>query len=118
MSWSTAAGRVELVAEFTALPGNEAEVERLLLQLTHDVRAEGGCLAFDPYVVTEPPSGAGVVATPAPEGTRFVVIEAYRDTDAFAAHLAAPYGAVFNAALGPLIAEADGSQLTFLRRLA
>ena len=37
--------------------------------------------------------------------------EAYQDGDAFAAHLAAPYGAVFNGALGPLIVE-DGSVLT------
>ena len=118
MSWSTAAGRVELVAEFTALPGNEREVEQLLLGLTHDVRAEDGCLVFEPYVVAEPPPGAGVVATPASDGTRYVVVEAYRDADAFAAHLAAPHGAVFNAALRPLIAEPDGSRLTFLRRLA
>jgi quinol monooxygenase YgiN len=118
MSWATAAGGVELVAEFTALPGREQEVERLLLDLTHRVRAEAGCLVFDPYVVTGPPSGAGVVPTSAPDGTRFVVVEAYRDGDAFAAHLAAPHGAVFNAALAPLIAEPDGSRLTFLRRLA
>ena len=41
------------------------------------------------------------------------MIEAYRDEEAFAAHLAAPYGAEFNAALVPLIVE-DGSVLTFL----
>lgn len=118
MSWATSAGQVELIAEFTALPGREGEVERLLRDLTRDVRAEDGCLVFDPYVVTGPPSGAGVVATPAPDGTRFVVVEAYRDERAFAAHLAAPHGAAFNAALRPLIAEPDGSRLTFIRRLA
>ena len=118
MSWATPSGQVELVAEFTALPGREQQVEQLLLELPHAVRADAGCLVFDPYVVTGPPSGAGVVATPAPDGTRYVVVEAYRDADAFAAHLAAPHGAVFNAALRPLIAEPDGSRLTFLRRLA
>ncbi|HEY9308179.1 MAG TPA: hypothetical protein VIP82_10300 [Microbacterium sp.] len=49
-------------------------------------------------------------------GTRFVVTEAYRDAAAFAEHLAAPHGTVFNAALGPLIVE-RGSVLTFLTSL-
>jgi quinol monooxygenase YgiN len=107
--------RVELVAEFTARPGNEAEVEGLLAELTAAVRAEPGCLAFDSYAVTAAPSGAGVAAAPAPVGTRFVVVEAYRDAAAFADHLAQPHGARFNAALGPLIAEPGGSVLRFLR---
>ena len=107
--------RVELVAEFTARPGNEAEVEALLAELTAAVRAEPGCLGFDSYAVTEAPSGAGVAAAPAPDGTRFVVVEAYRDAAAFSEHLAQPHGARFNAALGPLIAEPGGSVLRFLR---
>ena len=37
----------------------------------------------------------------------------YRDEAAFDTHIAADYGAVFNAALGPLIEE-DGSRLTWL----
>ncbi|GAB2962651.1 hypothetical protein GCM10027075_73040 [Streptomyces heilongjiangensis] len=37
----------------------------------------------------------------------------YRDEDAFQAHLDAPYGGPFNAALAPLIEE-DASVLTFL----
>ena len=106
---------VRLTAEFTALPGHEEEVARLLLGLAEDVRREHGCLEFEPHRVVAPPSGIGVVAGPAPIGARFVVTEAYRDADAFAAHIAAPYGAVFNAALGALIVE-DGSVLTFLAR--
>ena len=35
------------------------------------------------------PSGSGVTAEPEPVGTGFVVVEAYRDEEAFAAHLAA-----------------------------
>jgi quinol monooxygenase YgiN len=54
-----------------------------------------------------------VAAELEPTGTGFVVIEAYRDEEAFEAHLGAEYGAVFNAALGPLIVE-DGSVLTFM----
>ena len=44
------------------------------------------------------------------------MVEAYRDEEAFAEHLAAAYGAEFNAALGPLIVE-DGSVLTFMAPL-
>lgn len=120
-------GRVELIAEFTAIAGREEEVERLLLALTVEVRRESGCLDFTPRrVVTVPAGVAGparladaTVATEASSpsvGTRFVVTEAYRDAAAFAEHLAAPYGVDFNAALGPLIVE-RGSVLTFLTSL-
>jgi quinol monooxygenase YgiN len=106
-------GAVRLVAEFTALPGCEEEVERLLLGLTEQVRAEPGCLDFTPHRVASSPAVGVEASGSAPVGRRFVVTETYRDASAFAAHLAAPYGAPFNAALGPLIEEA-GSQLTFL----
>ncbi|MDR5691334.1 putative quinol monooxygenase [Agromyces indicus] len=108
---------VELVAEFTALPGCEDEVERLLRDLTIAVRAEPGCLVFDAYVLTDPPAVAEADPAWTAVGTRFVVVEAYRNAAAFAEHLAQPHGAVFNAALGPLIAEANGSELRFLRRV-
>ncbi|MDQ0894200.1 putative quinol monooxygenase [Agromyces ramosus] len=117
MSRASADERVELVAEFTAVAGREEEVERLLLALAAEVRREPGCLDFSPHRVAAPPAGSAATAGPAPIGTRFVVTEAYRDASAFAAHLAAPYGAPFNAALVPLIVE-DGSVLTFLRPLA
>ena len=116
MSWASEEGRVELIARFTALPGREEEVARLLLALTADVREEPGCLAFEPHRVVAAPSGSAVNAGPEPIGTRFIVVEAYRDEEAFAAHLAASYGATFNAALVPLIVE-DGSILTFLSRV-
>ncbi|WP_235507624.1 putative quinol monooxygenase [Agromyces sp. Root1464] len=114
-------GRIELIAEFTAIAGREEEVERLLLTLATEVRHESGCLDFTPHRVVEAPSGpafaAAAAATgPAPVGARFVVTEVYRDAAAFAEHLAAPYGADFNAALGPLIVE-RGSVLTFLSSL-
>lgn len=116
-----ASARVRLVAEFTARPGREEEVERLLLALTEAVRREPGCLDFTPLRVAPAPvleaSAPAVAAGTAPAGRRFLVTETYRDAAAFAEHLAAPYGAPFNAALGPLIEE-DGSQLTFLQPLA
>lgn len=117
----SAGERVELIAEFTAIAGREEEVERLLLALTAEVRRESGCLDFTPHRVGPAPTGpalaaAAAAAGPAPIGARFVVTEAYRDAAAFAEHLAAPYGAVFNGALAPLIVE-RGSVLTFLTPL-
>ncbi|MGX5697819.1 putative quinol monooxygenase [Agromyces soli] len=111
------AAPVRLIAEFTARPGREEEVERLLLGLTAEVRREPGCLDFTPHRVAATPIPGLEASRSAPLGRRFVVTETYRDAPAFAAHLAAPYGAPFNAALGPLIEEA-GSQLTFLDALA
>ena len=116
MSRASEEGRVELIARFTALPGREDEVARLLLALTASVREEPGCLAFDPHRVAPAPAGTAAASGPEPIGTGFAVVEAYRDEAAFAAHLAAPYGAEFNAALVPLIVE-DGSVLTFLSRV-
>ena len=121
MSDPTAVGgrgdEVRLVAEFTALPGREEEVERLLLALTEQVRHEPGCLDFTPHRVAPAPIAGVEASEAAPVGRRFVVTETYRDASAFAAHLAAPYGPPFNAALGPLIEE-DGSQLTFVEARA
>lgn len=91
---------VVLYAEFTALSDRLAEVERLITGLAHDVHQEPGNLEFTVYQRAEDPC-------------RFVVFEQYADTAAFEAHISAPYGAVFNAALGDLIVE-DGSQLSFL----
>jgi len=108
-------GVVRLLAEFTARSGREEEVARLLLALADDVRREPGCLEFATHRVVAPPASIDIANGPAPIGTRFIVTEAYRDEAAFAAHIAAPYGAVFNAALGPLIVE-DGSVLTFVAR--
>jgi quinol monooxygenase YgiN len=89
-----------LYAEFTALPGNEEQVARMIADLAELVRAEPGNVVFEPYRRVEDPA-------------RFIVHEVYRDEAAFQAHIGASYGAEFNAALGPLIVE-DGSQLTFL----
>ncbi len=93
-----------LYAEFTAHPGSEARVAELLAGLAADVRREPGNVVFDAYQV-------------AGEPTRFFVYEVYADEDAFAAHIAAPYGAVFNTALNDLIVEPH-SLLTFLEPVA
>jgi len=106
-------GEVRLIAQFTARHGAEEEVERLLLWLTNQVRLEPGCLEFTPHRAVRSPAVGVESSVDAPVGRRFVVTERYRDEAAFAAHLAAPYGAEFNRALG-LHIEESGSQLTFL----
>ncbi|MEU1850520.1 putative quinol monooxygenase [Streptomyces sp. NPDC019990] len=93
-----------LLAEFTAREGAEDEVARLIRDYAQKVREEEGNLTFDVY-------------TKAAHPRAFWVFEVYRDEDAFKAHLNAPYGAPFNAALTPLIEE-DASVLTFLDPLA
>ncbi|SEM70749.1 putative quinol monooxygenase [Cryobacterium luteum] len=94
---------IALYAEFTALPGHEKEVSRLLQGLTIHVRQEAGCIRFDPHRLGSDPAA-------------FFVYEEYRDPAAFDAHRAAAYGAAFNLALAPLV-EGDGSTLTFLAPL-
>ena len=91
---------VVLYAEFTARPGSVSEVQRLITGLAADGHREPGNQEFTVYQRAEDPC-------------RFFVFERYADRAAFEAHLAAPYGAVFNAALGEHIVE-SGSQLSFL----
>ena len=93
-------GPITLIAEFTARTGQAETVAALLAGLALDVRQEPGNLAFDCYRKLE-------------DGAKFVVYEIYRDKAAFAAHISADYGAVFNAKLRQLIAEPN-SILTFL----
>ncbi|MFG2133911.1 putative quinol monooxygenase [Streptomyces sp. NPDC048751] len=89
-----------LLAEFTAREGAQDEVARMILDYARKVREEEGNLAFEVYTKTSHPRA-------------FWIFEAYRDEDAFQAHLKAPYGGPFNTALAPLIEE-DASVLTFL----
>lgn len=99
-----AEGAITLIAEFTARPGRGDVVAELLAGLALDVRAEPGNIAFDCYRRLE-------------DREKFVVYEIYRDKAAFESHIAADYGAVFNARLRELIVEPN-SVLTFLTPLA
>ena len=87
-----------LCAEFTAIPGAEQQVADLVRDFTERVRAEPGNLAFNPHTLVDEPR-------------RWFVYEMYRDEAAFREHLAAEHGAVFNAALEPLV-EGGRSRLT------
>ncbi len=89
-----------LYAEFTALPGYEAQVRELLLALTTEVRAEDGNVNFVPFTLESDPR-------------RFFVFEVYADDAAFQEHVTAPHGARFNAALAGLV-EGSASSLTWL----
>jgi quinol monooxygenase YgiN len=91
---------VVLIAEFTARAGYASTVADLLAGLAENVRREEGNLVFDCY-------------RRADDGAKFVVYEVYRDRAAFEAHIAADYGATFNARLQELIVEPH-SILTFL----
>lgn len=92
-----------LHATFTARPGEAERVVALLRDFAEVVRAEPGNVVFDATRLADEPD-------------RFFVYEEYRDEAAFHAHLSAPAGDPFNAALQPLIIE-PSSQLTFLRRI-
>lgn len=98
-----ATGTITLIAEFTARPGEAEAVDALLAGLARDVRAEPGNVAFDCYRRQD-------------DASKFVVYEIYTDKAAFAAHISAEYGAVFNARLRQLIVEPN-SVLTFLTPL-
>ncbi|WP_115727512.1 putative quinol monooxygenase [Actinomyces culturomici] len=89
-----------LIARFTAKDGYADEVAEMIAGLARDVHTEPGNVAFEPHREVDNPNA-------------FVVFEKYRDEDAFQAHLAMPYGAVFNARLNEIIEEPE-SQLTFL----
>ena len=91
-----------LYAEFTAKPGSEAEVGRLISGLAEQVRREPGNTEFTVYRERENPR-------------RFFVFEEYLDEASFDAHINAEYGLIFNQRLGSLIEE-DESQLTWLTR--
>ena len=96
--------QVRLYAEFTAVPGAADEVEPLIQAYAQVVRAEPGNVVFDVYRRIEAPE-------------RFFVFEAYRDRDAFNAHLSAEASTVFNAKLAPRIVEPH-SMLSFLTPVA
>jgi quinol monooxygenase YgiN len=91
-----------LYAEFTAKPGSDAEVEKLISGLAEQVRREPGNTEFTVYRERDNPR-------------KFFVFEQYLDKASFDAHIGAEYGLVFNQQLSILIEEGE-SQLTWLTR--
>jgi len=91
-----------LYAEFTAKPGSDAEVEKLISGLAEQVRREPGNTEFTVYRERDNPR-------------KFFVFEQYLDEASFDAHISAEYGLIFNQQLSSLIEEGE-SQLTWLTR--
>ena len=91
-----------LYAEFTAKPGSDAEVEKLISGLAEQVRREPGNTEFTVYRERDNPR-------------KFFVFEQYLHEASFDAHIGAEYGLVFNQQLSILIEEGE-SQLTWLTR--
>ena len=91
-----------LYAEFTAKPGPESEMGRLIFGLAEDVRREPGNTEFTVYRERDNPR-------------KFFVFEQYLDEASFEAHVSAEYGVIFNQQLSSLIEEVE-SQLTWLTR--
>lgn len=94
---------VILHATFTARPDQADAVAALIRDYGTLVRTEPGNVLFEVTRLRDDPQ-------------RFFVYEEYEDEASFHGHLGTPYGAEFNAALGPLIVEPN-SQLTFLERV-
>lgn len=94
---------VVLTAEFTARPDNVNMVAEILDALAEQVRQEARNIAFECYQRAD-------------DSSKFFVYEIYRDREAFDLHLAADYGATFNARLKGLIVEPHSS-LSFLMPL-
>lgn len=91
---------VSLVARFECRDGARELVAGLIGAYSEHVNASPGTVRFEVYTERDNPN-------------QFVVIECYRDEDAFKAHLADSENAVFNDKLRPLI-SGDASELTFL----
>ena len=91
-----------LYAEFTAKPGSESEVGRLISGLAEDIRREPGNTEFTVYRERDNPR-------------KVFVFEQYLDEASFEAHVSAEYGVIFNQQLRGLIEEVE-SQLTWLTR--
>ncbi len=89
-----------LYAEFTARPGAQEQVADLVSAYADEVRAEQGCLAFDPYVRSD-------------DERRWVVFEAYVDDAAFGAHMTTEHNRRFNSDIAQHI-EGGTSTLVWL----
>ena len=70
---------------------------------------------YGDFVRQEPEKVFFEIYSDSEEARQFVIVERYRDQEAFDAYLATQEGKAFNASLEPLI-DGTGSQLQFLTR--
>ena len=81
-----------IIVDFRLKPGAFERFRELIVEnAAASVRDEPGCSRFD-------------VTVPEGESDRIVLYEIYDDAAAFAAHLATPHFAAFDAASAPLVA--------------
>lgn len=92
-----------LYAVITALPGKEDEIAKLLKELAVNVRAEAGCVRFEPYRLADNPR-------------IFHIEETYKDEEAFQAHMGMAHGKKFNETITSLV-EGGASKVIFLKHL-
>ncbi len=75
-------GQIIFDVHFEAAPGRDKELEQVLLTLREASRGEPGCLTYELSRDPENPA-------------KFLLYEKFRDSDAHAAHLAAPHFQAF-----------------------
>ncbi|MFC0267453.1 antibiotic biosynthesis monooxygenase [Kushneria aurantia] len=91
-----------MMARITPVEGQTSQVRHHVEALARRVRREAGNIRFETHEASD--------------ASGFVIIEEYRDDDAFQRHLAMPHTQQFNAALESL-AEGGGSSVTELAPL-
>ena len=92
---------VTLIATFRAVAGQDSHVFGLISAYGEVVRKEPGNIFFEIYTERD-------------DRHAFVIIERYRNEQAFQRHLDGAEGTAFNLQLAPLV-EGEGSELQFLR---
>ena len=92
---------IHVIAIITAKPGQRAAILQAFRANIPAVRAENGCIEYQPVVDVE---SVGKFQTEL-GGDTFIVVEKWADADALKAHAAAPHMAAYAAKVKDLIAK-------------
>jgi quinol monooxygenase YgiN len=92
---------IHVIAIITAKPGQRGKVLEAARANLAVVRAEDGCVEYEPTIDVE---GFGGAQTPLGADT-FVFIEKWRDADALKAHARAPHMAAYAAKVKDMVAS-------------
>lgn len=92
---------IHVIATIQAAPGRRAELLREFQALVPQVRAEKGCIEYDPTVDL----ATQIAAQPPPRSDVVVMVERWQDLAALEAHLAAPHMTAFRAKVKDLVAQ-------------